>query len=399
MLGAPPPRVLTSALVALVWVAGCDADGSRDASPGTRHPVESALLSASSGTEVNRIRSTSEAELPKFLTSFARFDDERAVGAASASEGNGGMVLGELLDALVLDLGGGQERVAVLDKNFGVVRIFDQSGAPDTTLGGFGDGPGEISHPQSLSYSDGIIGILDGFRELERFTYESGQWRFIDRMDLPLTARDVCLGRDGLFALGIKPEDVAGEGGAMDARLLHAMDPEGQILSSFGDVYATDQRIVLSSIGQGTLACDARGSRVFVGFSMLHEVHAYTRDGDLSWITTLDHLSYPDLVEFGEGGIGSDPSSSETNDLVRSVSLISDTVLAVQVESRSMDDLAAGIDRTEFETVYLDSRTGRLLGAHEGGHRIIGGGEGIAILYTEDPFPEFALVRTLEEQG
>jgi hypothetical protein len=81
----------------------------------------------------------------------------------------------------------------------------------------------------------------------------------------------------------------------------------------------------------------------------------------------------------------------ERMDWIAGISLLSPTVLAVQVNSRIAEEANKGIVDISRRVYVIDPRGIEGIGAFRG-HGVLGGGRGLAVVYREDPFPQFALV-------
>lgn len=105
----------------------------------------------------------------------------------------------------------------------------------------------------------------------------------------------------------------------------------------------------------------------------------------------LPDFQYPDLVERGGFAIGPDPTSVERIDLITNLSLLSSGVLAVQLQSRAIADVARN-STISYRTHLVIGHTGALIGKFGGSHRILGGGLDLAVTYEADPVPRFAIL-------
>jgi hypothetical protein len=141
------------------------------------------------------------------------------------------------------------------------------------------------------------------------------------------------------------------------------------------------------SLETARLSCDPAGKRLWIGYSALGEIHAYTPDGTLLWITRLERFQNPGLLERHGGVIGAHPSAvSQPFELITHLSYLSGGLLVVEVQSRRR----AGSDDISHRVYVLDAHTGEGKGVVEG-YGVIGGGWNRAVLYREEPFPQFSV--------
>lgn len=86
-------------------------------------------------------------------------------------------VFGAITDVEILSDG----NIMVLDGSYANIRIFSPEGQHLSTIGSRGEGPGELSHPQSLfNWHDGTVGVIDpNSGGVHRFSRE-GDWLGLD---------------------------------------------------------------------------------------------------------------------------------------------------------------------------------------------------------------------------
>jgi hypothetical protein len=385
--------------------ASCTGDPHRDdSSPAAqvgknvqRHPVRDSLLSNVASTPVQDVDfRTLESRTPQALTALARFPEEDAVGEL---EGDSALVLGKILDATIVPAvtaGTPGPVVALLDGSYGNVRLFTTDGTPESGFGSFGQGPGEVRAPVALAADDDAVVVLDAALKIERFGRRGPSWQPLGSTRLTIGGADVCAMDPGLVVLGplvgAQPKATL----RTDPQTVHVVDRKtGEVSTSFSAPYRYDDLMALWEMVKGRLACDRGGDRIWVAYSVLHEVHALDLDGRLLWITRLSDLVYPDLVETTEGGrisIHEDILSTERIEQTTHITRLGRSLLAVQVESYSMADLKAPHPEPSYRTYFLDAATGRGVGAIAADHQILAADGTHAVLYRQDPFPQFAVV-------
>jgi hypothetical protein len=361
-----------------------------------RHPIEDALLSNSTDAPVHDLAfSDLEALAADRFSVLARFPAEGAVGSLGMMSDDTTQVLGEIVDGLILPPGSPSE-VALLDQSYGVVRTFAPDGTPLATFGGIGEGPGELTWPAALGYAGGSFLVLDAAMKVEQYGWNGAEWEPASRIPLPMDAQDLCPLRDGLALIGMRTGDDGMLGTAHDPRAVHILSSsDGEISSSFSAPYSYDGVLALWYMMRGKLACDAGRGRVWVAYETLGEVHALDLDGTLLWIARLTDMVTPKMVEMEGEAIRGDTEEGQPIEIISNISLLDGSALAVQVTSALFQ--RGGEDdqpnRTvSYRTYLMDAESGRGLGGFRGSHRVLGGGGGRAILYRDDPFPQFAVV-------
>lgn len=367
-----------------------------------RHPIPDSLLSDTTDTPVHGLHFRAlESALPDRLAELARFPEDSAIGRL---EGDAALTFGVIVDAALLPgprvsgpvdpPSASRPSVALLDQSEGIVRTFGPHGTPGSTFGGFGEGPGELRRPVAVAVDHDTVMILDAALKVERYGRTGTGWEPTGRLGLPVDAQDLCPTDDGLLVVGMRIADEREPGGSAGGRAVHLVSRDGEIAASFSRPYRYGGIGPVYSLTRGRLACDRDRGLVWVAYATLREVHALDLDGSLRWIVRLADEAYPDVIERPGGAFGEDPAA-ERMDLITHVTLLEGSLLAVQVASRSFQERAPGARRsvsTTYRTYFIDGDTGAGVGAFQGGHQVIGGGEGRAVLYREEPFPQFAVV-------
>jgi len=380
----------------IVFLPQCTADGSQERPPvEQRHPIDSALLSNSTDVPVHDLDFPSlESVLPPGLTGLTEFPEQSAVGLL---DGDSALILGKMLDAAIIPVEP-RPKVALLDGSYRIARVFALDGTPESSFGGQGEGPGELTSPVALEYADGAALILDAALKIERYGWTGSEWEPVGRLGLRMDAQDLCPLDDGLAVLGLRiGED--GRIGSAGARVIHVLSYRDQeVLTSFSEPYHHDGILALWYMARGKLTCDRSRGVVWVAYEMLHEVHALDLDGNLLWISRLTDMTCPDLIETAMDGntrVGRDPEYRDPTELITHISLLDESLLAVQVASYSFERTQTGRPgrrSVSYRTYLIDAESGLGVGGFRGTHQVIGGGNGHAILYREDPFPQFAVV-------
>jgi len=406
--------------ILLILATACGAGSDSGEEYEAIHPNEQDRLSAATDVPVVHVSfSPGTADLPPELAPLATFDESAAIGLPEALDGEtSDPVFGTLIDAEV----GEDGSIALLDADRSIVRILDPALEPFRVLGGEGAGPGGLSGARKVFWRGPDELAVYGSGRIDAFRIEDGASRSLGRTPIPSVdfQSDACALEDRLYVLGLRFEEDQGEDpGSADSaespdpdvsgvhpELIHELGAAGQAVRSFSVPYRAaipvpgHQRRLLSIIATGALEC-APGY-VWAGYSVLGEIHAHRDDGELAWVARIDDFDRPGfLFEWDASGratgIDFEPGAFDAGHYEESldrISLLSTDVLAVQVTRTERGTDQEGYPETQtYRTYLLDPRDGRLLGGFGGDHRILGGRNGIAILYREVPFPQIAVVR------
>lgn len=198
------------------------------------------------------------------------------------------LVFGEIVDGILDSLG----NTYLLDQRFNVVRVFGPTGSLLQELGRPGRGPGEFTRPQSLTRdASGRLLVGDITREIHIFQGGGGALRYERSVRLPVAPYDMCVMGNRIFVHGFTFEE---------QRLIHEVDLTGRVLRSFGEVYNSDNSLVVYQISRGKISCDAStGIVVFAPDVSFGEVRGYSADGEPRWTTTLNGFRALGLTERG----------------------------------------------------------------------------------------------------
>jgi hypothetical protein len=361
---------------------------------GILHPEAASLQSNTTSGRVLRVESPGRFDLPAHLSRLATFDDQSAFGKLDGSPAE---VFGRIIDAAVLP----DSHIALLDANYGTVRIVSADGRSLGAVGSFGNGPGQFVEPKSLSLTaaGGLLVLDHGGMRIEVFP-EPLQSKQSIRINAPVAyPYGACSIDDRLFVTGLRiTTQPARQLTGTD--MVHEVDSGGTILRSFSQPYARmSDPLVASTYSPTQMACDATaGGSLWVAYALLGEVHAFGPDGELRWIAVLTDVRIPRHLQLS-GRIGVYPGQGDTIEHINRVRLLSADALAVQVHSRTLQSDNPRRWEVSYRTYLLDPRNGAVLGSFAGDHQVIGGGGGRAILYREHPYPQIAVVDIRAEAG
>jgi hypothetical protein len=185
---------------------------------------------------------------------------------------------------------GGQ--IGVLDAQTMTLRVFSLDGMPLYDLGAKGQGPGEFMSPRAVhGLGEGAFVVFDAAGRVTRFDAKPGAPpRTLLRFDGLLESG--CVLGDDIYVHGLRPGD---------DRVVHRYDSVGHYLGSFGEMYRTENRVVLMHVTLGRIACMPAQGLVVVLPALLPELRAYTAEGTLFWWILFRGFTPLELEEI-EGG-------------------------------------------------------------------------------------------------
>ncbi len=187
------------------------------------------------------------------------------------------------------------DRIFVVDNYFSEVRLFDVLGNPMARIGGRGEGPGEFRSPVALAQDDsGRVLVFDGDGRVSYLREFNGQLGAALLFRFPGVIVDGCVMGDGFFIHGLLP----GSGS-----VVHRYSVDGRHITSFAEVYRTENRVIRSQVSLGRIACLAETGSVLLAPELLPELRAYAPEGDLLWWALLDGHLPIELVEIARGSM------------------------------------------------------------------------------------------------
>jgi hypothetical protein len=415
------PTHSRATLLLISLLAGCEpaaiaARGPQEAV----HPVREQRLSSATDAPVIDIAFTPGATLPPALAPLATFDESAAIGLFDASEGSEAFVFGSLIDARV-DAAGS---VLLLDEDHTVVRVLSRSLDSILVVGGSGEGPGEFRRPTSLLLgSPDEFAVLDeGRRQLQSFRRVGGRYEPSERRSVPrlLDLSGGCYVAGSLYVKGLQVM-VGNEAVTYAERQtfdraewrpvpenIHEQDAAGNVIRSFSVPYTNTlphigplMMHLASSLNAGSMDCNGR--LLWIGYIFLGEIHAMNSEGELAWIARIEDYEFPQYIYRwsaagepleGWGRMTFDPEPGNYSiEILTHVSLLTPELLAVGLQRQTVGAVEDDYPQTfTYRTYLLHPETGEFLGAFVADHQVIGGGNGRAVLYRPQPYPQIVVV-------
>lgn len=347
------------------------------------HPIPDSLLSDPEQAVVvaGDVSAPASAELRSFADRLRRHATEVSIGVA---EGESPYLFGWVSDAEFLEDGA----LAVVDRQASLVRIFEPDGVYRTTLGGFGEGPGEMNVPLALlAPGPGSLWVVDGPEGLHRFREDAGAWEFQDRVRMVGSRyhSDACASDSTVVVHGkANPE----------GQLLYALGGSEGRERPFAAPYRYGDPFVVTEVAQGRLAC--ADGLVLLAYERINRVDAWAvGSGDPVRQTTFEGVRMPPIRELPErGGVGLAPQGLTIFHGLLGVTGGKGSPVVVQYARRTAQDLAEGReDRYDIDTYVLDPLTGQGLYVGDEVPRVLAvRGDRLALLFPT-PYPRVEIAR------
>lgn len=379
-------------LISASVLAGCGEGMAEDVI--ALHPIaDSLVVPPGSGTLLRRI---APADGDPELASFARrLSTRQFVSEVGNDEGPEEEVLGRVVAAHLFSDGS----VGILDQQASMLRIFNSEGTHRYSIGGEGDGPGELSFPQAVAEQlSGEVWLLDS-THLHKFKDEGGDLAFEERWPLEsYTGRDLCTAADDIMVHIPMHLTRPDQSASVHPEVLFRYDAEGERKNSFGIPYkAYAERLVMDRMNRGSIACTEDGS-VFLAYEGMNRLEKYdASSGTLLWHGEFEGIHIPRLqerlLEDQRTGVSYVAGDGPLVHNLLGVSGGQGSPIIVQFVRRMQEDIMAGIDQYEIETFAVSSASGESIYLGEGIPQILSLTEEHAVFHHEDPFPRVEVAR------
>lgn len=324
-----------------------------------------------------------------------RFKGARPMATLGQASGSPEAVFGKVLGAAFDSRG----RLFVLDGAFDEVRVFEPDGRYVTTVGGQGEGPGELSRPAGMTVRDDRLLVGEQSFEIEIYGIGDDAVRYrrtVRTKSVPI--HDLCATDAGFIVQGERFDPSLTEPGLP---LVHVLDEEGAVRRSFGALYDSPSPLVNHRFADDWMRCVPGQDRVVLAPKAgLGEVRSYSFAGELRWIAEIEGFLSPRILGYGEGRSTTYRTElpSEGFDVIESIQQVDARDMLVQV-GRAVLDARTRTPQVESVRSYLiDVDTGR--GDYLGDDLpvvIAADGRRFAALETVDDAPEpFPRVHILE---
>ena len=285
--------VLRWSLAQVLLLSACDSPGSRGV---VIHPIPDSLTTPPGEAVVlSQTRGPASDASARQLRAFRdRFERRETIARIGDLDGGEETTFALLWDAAVTDAG----EVLILDRIQTNVRVFSVTGDYLYTLGGQGEGPGELQVPEALVLEPGgELLVVDQAQLIHRFVRRGDRFEYHDRRRFEGEPRDACWAGDDLIVHGMR----SGAG----QKILHRMSAGPRSELSFAVPYRYSPSLVYEMLSRGQVACGVDGAGwVVIAYRLRNAVDAYnTVAGELLWNARIDGLQ-PTEVREGDGGHG-----------------------------------------------------------------------------------------------
>lgn len=310
----------------------------------------------------------------------------RRIGSIGTLDGRSEYVLGDIVDAAILD----DLHFVILDSEFHKLRVFDREGGFITELGRAGNGPGEWQYPAALAVGGQDIFVLDENLKILRFRWDlnARSLAFIGAINTSVFAEDICVLADGRLALhGFNVQSDA---------IIHLLDPSGNPTESFGRKYESDSSLLSRNLSRGWIECVEDG--VALGLQYLPRVRLYSTSGDLLWESSYEAFEPVEVYEYSDGTVSYTlPNTGGASFGVGIKAVGEEGLLLTQVQRGSGRGDLGMLTTEPLKSYTVDAlsgvggRIGDLGVSSEEFGKVLDIGNGWILTYSSDPFPRISM--------
>ena len=318
----------------------------------TVHPIADSLTTPPDEATVvlSRGGGLSNGESAQLIAAFReRFERREAVETIGDMDGAESTTFALLWDAAITEAG----EILVLDRIQTNVRVFSLNGEYLHTLGGPGEGPGELRVPEALVLdSGGDLLVVDQAQFIHRFRRRGERFEYLDRIRFEGEPRDACWAGNDLIIHGMR----SGPEKGVLHRVVGGRRPE----SSFAVPYRYSAGLVYEMLSRGQLACGGAGRRVVIAYRLRNAIEAYDiADGALLWHARIDGLQPSEVRERHERrSVGTGIFDSDAVHFLNRVAGGGGVPVFVQYSYHLREDALNQAGRHTIETWALDPATG-----------------------------------------
>lgn len=389
-------RVRVAVACTLLGLMGCDEVLPRERI--TWHPILDSL-SVDLGRAIRISREGSQPASPALGVYADRLRRRVETATIGRLEGDPDYLFGGVADSDFLADGS----IAVLDRQAKFLRVYDANGVHSYSVGGPGEGPGEMKVPVSLvSPSLHEMWVVEAARRIHRYREEGGELRFVDQLSIDsYSVRDACSAAETTILHIPSHVTQPGQTESSVGEVLHRYDNDGIRRGSFAVPYRYSPRLAAERMKRGFVACPSAGV-VVLAFEHQNRLDAYgTSDGQLLWHATFEGVDIPPLREElrpdGRRAVGIDVRGGEASyHFLIGVSGGEGTPVIVQFGRREREDVLNRVDRYVVETFLVDPISGEGLYFGESLPQVLSVEEERMALLRVDPFLMVELARLPE---
>jgi len=264
-----------------------------------------------------------------------------------------------------------------------ITAIHVESGSVEV-VGSEGAGPLEFQYLSDVEvFDDNSVLVANLTRVIKTISIVDGEWVEESSFNTEFSPAGMCLLGDRLAVFGGASSD--GEEG-----LIRIMNLDGEVLSSFGEGYETDNPMLdLALSGITGIACFPEIDQVIVAYRNMPIIISFDAEGTLKWVRYLDDfLPYRKDLITGSGGSQGvrHPNPSAGMDLIEDLFRIEGTNgFAVVVSEATEEDPPPGHNPL-YELITLDAASGELI-ATDIGPRIYYASRDALVGFTVYPEP------------
>ena len=279
-------RVLPGIMASVLFLSACDSPGGRG---DIIHPIADSLTAPpGAATALSRTRGPASAASAAKIRAFReRFERRETIGRIGDLDGGEETTFALLWDAALTEAG----EVLILDRIQTVVRVFTVEGEYLYTLGGQGEGPGELQVPEAVLISPaGDLIVVDQAQLIHRFTKQEGRFEYQDRTRFQAVVYDACLAGEDLVVHAMRRE--------REPEILYRVLTERSPELGFAVPYRHSDPLVYGTVSRGQIACSSPGGVAVIAYRERNAIEGYrVADGRGVWHARIEDFWATEIRE------------------------------------------------------------------------------------------------------
>lgn len=271
---------------------------------------------------------------------------------------------------------------AILDSQANRISVFSRDGEFITYFGRSGRGPGEFTNPKDMIIRrNGLVLVADGDFRLLSYRKHGVIYEPSESVKLEYRPEALCVNHPTqlhLHSFNLNR--------TLRRNVIHTYEGK-RLLTSYGEIYETDNPLVYGRLTQGLLECSRSLPDIYYGSLAMGQVWSFKDDGTINWVTRFDDFTQMKVIEIGNGLRQTRSDSKYTNYLLN-LTEGPNRSLIVQIVGQTSEDFDNKVDFSVVDTYVLDPWTGEgvYLGNDLGGFILYADDEQMAVAH-ERPYP------------
>lgn len=286
--------------------------------------------------------------------------------------------------------------IYVLDGQRNEVKVYGSEGtflyavegpSEEEIIGAYRRGSsGKIYFPASLEIdSSGRIIFADRSAGIKIFERTGDTHQVSEAFPLSLEIHEVCVRKDVLYVHGFNPGN---------RYAINRLSLSGNMLKSFGALYASSSPLVYRNLGMGQIAC--MDSRIIYAPNYLPVIYAYSPGGAMQWAVKIPDFNTMEIIET-ESDVSMGVFANPHDQIIR-LAPLPEAYIIVQIASYTPEGLVSAKmgRKTGYDvlrTYMMSAQTGEAIFVGDTVPQIYAVTENRVYIARRHPFPQVSVLK------